>query len=331
MNACRSLVIAWFTLTAGLLPALPAAALVIAPDYIVTEIPLSDFAAGDVVVVGDALFVGIGAGFVGGAQSVLRIDAGGSTVIATGFQALGGFAYDAANDRLMVADNGREAFGAVTGDTVFGIPMPLTRATPVTALGSELLPAESIPGVTDIQLDPNDPSGDTLFATDSLTNEVLRVALSAGTIDVLQTTTGFVGGLAASGSTLWFGEVTFGAGVDGVVSSVALPGSGTPTVLASGLPGQYDLELASDGSLLSTSGDALVRIDPVTGETETLATGFGFATGLFESGGTIWLLDGGFPGVASVYQLVPIPEPGTFALLAIGLAALARMPRGTLR
>jgi hypothetical protein len=314
---------------AALAPA-PGRAVVIAPGYTVSEIALPDFAAGDVVMVSGALFVGAGPGFVGGLQSVLRIDANGTTVIAQGFQGLGGFAYDAANDRLLVSDNALEAPGAITGDTVYAIPAPLGAfPAPLAAADSELLAAGALPGVADIVLDPTDPSGDTLFATDSATNQVLRIALGAGTVTPLQTTTGFAAGLAASVSTLWFGELAFDASFepDGTVSAVALPGAGAPVELVSGLPGQYDLELAGDGSLLSSSGGALVRIDPATGQATTLATGFGFATGLFEDGGSIWVLDGGFPGVASVFQLVPVPEPGIASLLAVGFALLARRAR----
>ncbi len=314
-------------------PAATQAAL-IAPSYVVTEIAVPDFAAGDVVVVGGALFVGVGPGFVGGQQSVLRIDGSGTTVIAQGFQGLGGFAYDAVNDRLLVSDNALEAPGAVTGDTVFGIPAPLGAfPTPAAAAGLTLLPAGSLPGVADIQLDPSDPTGDSLFATDAVTNEVLRIALGAGTVTVLQSTAGFAAGLAADAATLWFGEVAFDAAFnpDGSVQSVPLPGTGVASLLVSGLPGMFDLELASDGSLLATAGDSLVRIDPLTGETTTVATGFGFATGLFEAGGTLWALDGGFPGTPSVFQLVPIPEPGTLGLVAIGVALLGRSRRGVVR
>ena len=320
----------WAALAVVALAAASARAAVIAPGYTVTQIPLSDFAAGDVVVVGDALFVGVGASFVGGLQSVVRIDAGGTTVVATGFQGLGGMAYDAANNRLLVSDNALEAPGAVTGDTVFAVPAPLGAfPVPVAAAGSELLAAGTLPGAADIQLDPGDPSGDKLFATDSTTNEVLRIALGAGTVTAILPTTGFAAGLAADAATLWFGDVAYDASynANGTVSAVPLPGAGMPDELTTGLPGQYDLELASDGSLLATAGGALVRIDPLTGATTTLATGFGFATGLFEADGTIWLLDGGFPGLAAVYQLTAIPEPGMASLLALGLALLARRAR----
>lgn len=331
MRRLKTLGFAWAALASVALAPPAARALVIAPGYTVNEIVLPDFAAGDVVVVGDALFVGIGPAFVGGLQSVLRIDAGGETVIAEGFQGLGGFAYDPVNDRLLVSDNALEAPGAVTGDTVYGIPAPLGAfPAPAAAAGLALLPAGALPGVADIELDPSDPSGNTLLATDSsATDRVLRIALATGDVSVLQPIAGFAAGLAADASTIWFGGVAFDAewNAIGTISGVSQPGAGPASELATGLPGQYDLELASDGSLLATAGGALVRIDPLTGETTTVATGFGFATGLFEADGSIWVLDGGFPGVASVFRLTPIPEPGTLALLFAGLALFARRAR----
>jgi hypothetical protein len=288
-------------------------------------------AAGDVVVAGGALFVGVGPGFVGGAQSVLRIDSGGTTVVADGFAGLAGFAYDAANDRLIVGDNALEGIGSTTGDTVYAIPSPLgSFPTPLSAPDLELLVSGSLPGVADIVLDPADPTGETLLVTDAVTGGVLRVDLASPSTTVIQATAGFAAGLAVDAATLFFGEVTFDAffNAEGSVSSVPLPGTGSPTGVASGLPGQYDLELEGAGTLLSTSGTDLVRIDPATGDVSVVATGFGFATGLFEEDGTIWVLDGGFPGIASVYQLVPVPAPGTALLLGLGLGLLAVRRRG---
>ncbi|MEB2311690.1 MAG: hypothetical protein OZ928_07550 [Polyangiaceae bacterium] len=318
---------------AALALAAPAArAVPIAPGYTVSEIALPDFAAGDVVVVGDALFVGAGPGFVGGAQSIVRIDAGGTTVVAQGFQGLGGIAYDAANDRLLVTDNALEAPYATTGDTVYAIAAPLGAfPVPVAALGSELLPAGALPGIGDIELDPADPSGQTLLATDSVANQVQRIALTSGSVTALHATSGYAAGLATDGATLWFGAVAYDAQFepDGSVSAVALPGTGAASLLASGLPGQYDLELAGDGTLLATAGGSLVRIDPTTGATTTVATGFGFATGLFSAGGSIWVLDGGFPGTASVYRLTPVPAPAALPFLGAGLVLLVQRARRT--
>jgi hypothetical protein len=320
-----------FLALAWVLAGTPARAVPIAPGYVVNEIALPDVAAGDVVVAGGALFVGVGPGFVGGAQSVLRIDAGGTTVVAAGFAGLSGFAFDAANDRLIVGDNALEGIGSTTGDTVYAIPSPLgSFPTPLSAPDLELLVSGSLPGVADIVLDPADPTGETLLVTDAVTGGVLRVDLASPSTTVIQATAGFAAGLAVDAATLFFGEVTFDAffNAEGSVASVPLPGTGSPTGVASGLPGQYDLELEGAGTLLSTSGTDLVRIDPATGDVSVVATGFGFAAGLFEEDGTIWVLDGGFPGIASVYQLVPVPAPGTALLLGLGLGLLAVRRRG---
>jgi hypothetical protein len=306
-----------------------------APGYTVTEIALPDFAQGDVVVVGDALFVGVGPGFSGAGQAVLRIDAGGATLIADGFNSLAGFAYDPVGDRLLVGDNGLEALGSETGDTLFSIASPRGAfATPLRAADLALAPAGSLPGIADIVLDPNDPTR--AFVSDASSSfppagRTLAVDLSTGALSVLQTGLGYAAGLAAGAGTLFLGDVN-GFSFAGEVSSVALPGaSGARTPVSGGLGGQYDLELASDGSLLSTSFDVLLRIDPATGTSTVVASELGFATGLFERDGTIWVLDGGFPGVPTVYRLDAIPEPGTLVLAGLGVAALAARRRAVSR
>src|SRR6184192_3773547 len=80
------------------------AAVVAAPGYAVRAITTPDTVEGGVVREGDAILVGQGPGFTAGAQSIVRLDAGGSTTIATGFNSLGGF--DLAPDgTLYVVDN----------------------------------------------------------------------------------------------------------------------------------------------------------------------------------------------------------------------------------
>ena len=315
----------------GLGVAAPHAHAISAPGYTVTEIALPDFAQGDVVVAGGALFVGVGPGFSGAAQSVVRIDGGGTTVVADGFNALSGFAYDAVNDRLLVTDNADEVPGSETGDTLYAIATPHgSFGTPLRARDIELLPAGSVPGISDIVLDPSDPTGNRVFVTDASegsppAGRVLAIDVAKTSLSAVQSDLGYAAGLAADADTLFLGDVS-GSTFQGSVSSVSLPGAtGTPTPIVEGLDGLYDLELEAGGSLLATAYGDLLRIDPATGATTTVAVGFGFATGLFEDGGTIWVLDGGFPGARKVFRLNALPEPATDLAGAVALVALVAL------
>ena len=317
----------------GLGAAAPRADAISAPGYTVTEIGLPDFAQGDVVVASGALFVGVGPGFSGAAQSVVRIDGDGTTVIADGFNALSGFAYDVVHDRLLVTDNGDEALGSETGDTLYGIAAPHgSFGTPLRARDIELLPAGSVPGIADIVVDPDAPNGNRVFATDASeafppAGRVLAIDIAEASQTVVQVDLGYAAGLAADAGKLFIGDVDGGT-FQGSVSSVALPGAtGARTPIATELAGQYDLELEASGMLLATAFGDLLRIDPATGATTTLASGFGFASGLFEDGGTIWVLDGGFPGAPKVLRLDPVPEPAAGLAGAVALVALAVMRR----
>ena len=117
--------------------AAPAQAIPVAPGYYVSEIAQTQSASGSVLYVAGSLFYGEGPFGVGG-QSIVRLDPGGSrTVVATGFNSISGLIYDAANDRLIVGDNGGDVPGAVTGDTLFGVDTPFVApAGPPTAARS---------------------------------------------------------------------------------------------------------------------------------------------------------------------------------------------------
>ncbi|MCG8591919.1 MAG: PEP-CTERM sorting domain-containing protein [Proteobacteria bacterium] len=301
----------------------PAAAAPIGVGYTVSTIATPAVPTGDVLVVGDALFVGVGSF---GAQSLVRIDAGGATTLATGFASLAGLAYDAAGDRLIAGDNGLEFSSSGSGDTIYGISDPTNTAGGFAAADIELLPSGSIASLADLVLDPNDATGNTLFASDATgpPGSVLRVDLLLSDVTSVQTVAPFAAGLAATNDTLYVGTAAFPP--EGFVFTTALPGGdGSLDPLVSGLPGAFDLEIASDGTLLVTAGDRILRLDPDTGDVlEVVATGFAFAGGLFEADGLIYALDSDFASpVAAVYVFAPIPEPGTAALLALGAGLLA--------
>src|SRR2546425_2043395 len=133
------------------------AAVVAAPGYAVHTITTPDTVEGGVVRQGDAILVGQGPSFAAGAQSIVRLDAGGPATIATGFNSLGGF--DLAPDgTLYVVDNcftGDGCGPTATGDTVYAIPDALTRATAVTAAGHEVVPPGTIPFASDVFVAPD--------------------------------------------------------------------------------------------------------------------------------------------------------------------------------
>jgi len=195
------------------------------------------------------------------------------------------------------------------------------------------LPACSIPGIANIVLDPTDATGQSFFATDSSeafpfpNGLLLSIDLNAGTpLTTIASGRGYVAGVAASGSDIFFGELD-PSFFTGLISRTPIGGSGT-TLLASGLDGQADLVLASDGNLLVTSSQfggasSILRIDPLTGATlEVVAEGLDFATALAEENGVIYVLEGGTPQ-PRVVVLTPVPEPGTALLVCAGLAGLS--------
>lgn len=257
-----------------LLMAVPAgAAPVAAPGYAVHGIPTPGKVQGGVVRSGDAILVGQGT-FGAGLESIIRIDGGGATTIATGFNALGGFDLDA-DGTLYVVDNCGNCAGAVTGDTLFAIPDALTRTTAVTAAGQEVLPKGTIAAGQDVLIAPDG----SILVTDARgvgTGAVVKV--SGTTPTDLITGLDFAAGLALQGTTLLVGNVD--GSFAGSVLRYSLAGvAGTP--LATGLSGEYAIVVDNDGFVLLTGGfadDFTSNVLAVAsdGSTADRATGFSF-------------------------------------------------------
>jgi hypothetical protein len=295
--------------------------------YSVTEVSTPDRVVGDAVVAGDAIFVGAGSF---GDQSLYRIDSDGTTMLASGFSSMGGMAYDAANDRLLFGDNGLEFSSSGSGDTLYALENARTTSGGSSASSLEVFGAGTIPNFADVAIDPNDPTGMTIFISDATgpPGEILRADIDIASLLAVQAISPFAAGLAASSSTLFAGSSDYPP--VGHVFATALPGGdGLFDPLAIGLPGQYDLEMSADGTLLATSQDQLLRLDPVTGLVlEVIATGFSFAGGLHEADGVIYAIDSDFgAGTSNVFAFTPIPEPGAILLMMLGLAGLAARRR----
>jgi hypothetical protein len=257
-----------------------AAAVVAAPGYAVHSIPTPIAATGGVVRRGDVILVGQGS-FGAGGESVVRLDGGSPTTIATGFNSLGGFDLDAAGT-LYVVDNAGELAGATTGDTLYAIPNALTRTTAAPALGSEVVPAGTFAAAQDVLIGP----GGVPLVSDALGVGAGRVATVAGTT-VTNVVTGldFLGALAVTpGGTLLVANVD-GSFV-GSVRKYTLAGASQGT-LVDGLSGAFGLAIDADGLVLVSGGftsdfssSTIIAVDAAGTATER-AHGFGFSSDLF--------------------------------------------------
>jgi hypothetical protein len=258
---------------AMLVPAVPhvtPAQLTPAPGYAVQQLPAPGTVQGGVVRRGNALIVGQGE-FGPGLQSIVRLEAGRATTIATGFGGMGGF--DLAEDgTLYVVDNcytgdfGCEA--ATTGDTVYAIPEALHRTTAIDAADAAMLPAGSIAFPFDVL---STPLG--LLVSDAVGPGAGRVLqVEAGGATPVITGLDYAAGLAYDAPTLWVGS----SNPDFTGSLFEFTGTSPAGALVDDLPGMFGVAVDGDGQLLVTGGaGALLAVDEV-GDTSERATGFSF-------------------------------------------------------
>ena len=260
------------------------AAVVAAPGFAAYTIPAFGTVEGGVVRAGEAILVGRG-DFGSGTESVVRVEGGMATTIATGFSSLGGFDLDAAGT-LYVVDNCLEC-GAATGDTVYAIPDALTRTMPVTAAGHEVVPAGTIPTAFDVlAVGPGN-----LLVTDAVGNGAGRVlAVTTGHAANLITGLDLTGGIAraADGSLRVVSEfLNMDFTTTGKVLRFALDGTPQGTLI-SGLADGSGVAVDGDGNVLVTGvgtfGDTKMIAVAPDGSTTDRATGFAFSGDVFYDG-----------------------------------------------
>ncbi len=226
-------------------------------------------------------FVGVGPGFAANANSVIQISESGIVrTVATGFNSLSDCAYDAENDILYVGDNADSAdiSGALTGDTVFAIPSA-SSALNLTAVGLELLPADSLPAVAGLAVGAN---GNVLAADASGpgAGTVQKILVGGPSMSLFASGFDYTSGLAINpanngvlvAETLasFEAQITRLDSMGGFVSTLAGPSSAF---------GSYDLSYTHDGLLLATGTGSIASFNSV-GMQSTFASGFSFPTGI---------------------------------------------------
>jgi hypothetical protein len=257
-----------------------AAAVTAAPGYAVRSIPTPALVGGGVVRWGEQIFVGQGPTFVAGAQSVVRlVEGGAAAAVAAGFNSLGGL--DLAPDgTLYVVDNGLEAAGATTGDTLYAIPDAATRATAAPAVAIEVLASGSVDTAQDVLAVPG-----AVLVSDAAgpgAGRVVRVA-DGGLTDLI-TGLDYAAGLALDGAELLVGNSN--ASFGGSVRRFDLAGMPQGTRV-DGLSGNYAHVVDGAGDVLVTGGftddfssSTVVAVDGA-GTVRERARGFGFSGELF--------------------------------------------------
>lgn len=287
------------------------AAVVGAPGWIAGTVELPGVNASDVAAAGSSFLVGIGAYGAQG-QSIVRVDRDGSTTtLVTQLNSIGGIAYDAAGDRLLFTDNGLGAppGTAVTGDTVYALPDPLGQTSAVSAATLELAPSGSIPFAQAVVALPG---GDVLVGDAAGFGAGRVVELSAGVLTDLISGLDYTAGVSLSlspANELLVGDVD-SATYAGSVDRYSLAGAFLGTLVGS-LSGMYDQAVASTGDLLVTGGytedfssSNILLVTP-TGAATSIATGFGFSSGIAIDGPSQQVLALDF-GAAYVDTLTPV-------------------------
>lgn len=271
------------------------------PDagFAVRFYPTPDTVQGGVVRQGNALIVGQGT-FGSGGESIVRLDGGGATTIATGFSSLGGF--DLSGDDLYVVDN---CFGSdfgcgnpATGDTVYHVGSALSRTTAATAAGSEVVPSGTFSTPQDVLVLP----GPTLLVADAVGVGSGRIAKIVGTT-VTNFVTGldFLGGLATDGAEIWVANVD-GSFV-GSVRQYTLAGASAGPPFG-GLSGAFGVAI-DGGQVLVTGGfasDSTSNLLALGNVTVERAHGFAFSADVFFDAArkTALVLDFGATAVTAV-------------------------------
>lgn len=226
-------------------------------------------------------FVGVGPGFAANANSIIQISESGVVrTVATGFNSLSDCAYDAANDTLYVGDNADSGDipGALTGDTVFAIPSAST-AINLTAVGLELLPADSLPAVAGLAIDA---VGNVLAAdaTGPGAGTVQKITVGGPSLSLFASGFDYTSGLTInpSNNNVLVAETL--ASFDAEISRLDSMGSFVSTLAGpSSAFGSYDLAYTHDGLLLTTGSGSIASFNSV-GTQSTFASGFSFPTGI---------------------------------------------------
>lgn len=265
----------------------PAAAQVVAAaGYIFSSTVVSDTTQSCVAAGPGCWFVGIGAGFTGQGQAVVRITpAGGEQVVVDGLNSIGDCAYDASTDTLYVSDNGLEAVGAVTGDTVFAVPSASV-ATDLAAPGLELVPPGTISSAASVAVD----AAGAVYVGDSVGSGAGSVFKIPGgvTPPFIENAFDFTGGIAVDAA----GDVYVAESLTSFENQISrFDATGTFQEFVSGPTfsyGSFDLAFLADGLLLISGafGGDVVALDVGDASLAAFASGLTFATGIAVNGFT---------------------------------------------